>query len=226
MSEQSRRDLAQLLIPVIRWSPDRGFAEVRPLIDEALALGVGGFQLVGGEQDGVRALAKELQLKSRHPLLIAAELERGAGQQFAGATGLPPLAAITALGDTLFPSTSLVEGFQADLSETAHFLIRLRVIHPVLAVVVSGFILLVALRQFREAGRGPTSTLVLAVRGLVIAQLFLGGLNVILLAPVWMQLVHLLVADMIWAGVVILFGITLGEAAERSSDDAVHDPVK
>ncbi len=99
MSEQSRRDLAQLLIPVIRWSPDRGFAEVRPMIDEALALGVGGFQLLGGEQDGVRALAKELQLKSRHPLLIAAELERGAGQQFAGATGLPPLAAITALGD-------------------------------------------------------------------------------------------------------------------------------
>ncbi|HEY0930093.1 MAG TPA: glycoside hydrolase family 3 N-terminal domain-containing protein [Gemmatimonas sp.] len=99
MSEQSRRDLAQLLLPVIRWTPERGFAEARPLIDQALALGVGGFQLVGGEQDSVRALAKELQLKSRHPLLIAAELERGAGQQFASATGLPPLAAITALGD-------------------------------------------------------------------------------------------------------------------------------
>jgi beta-glucosidase-like glycosyl hydrolase len=99
MSEQSRRDLAQLLLPVIRWTPERGFTEARPLIDQALALGVGGFQLMGGEQDGVRALAKELQLKSRHPLLIAAVLERGAGQQFAGATGLPPLAAITALGD-------------------------------------------------------------------------------------------------------------------------------
>jgi beta-glucosidase len=47
----------------------------------------------------VRALAKELQLKSRHPLLIAADLERGAGQQFTGATGLPPLAAITSLDD-------------------------------------------------------------------------------------------------------------------------------
>lgn len=99
MSEQSRRDLAQLLIPVLRWTPSGGFAETRPLIEQALALGVGGFQLVGGEQDGVRALAKELQLKSRQPLLIAADLERGAGQQFAGATGLPPLAAITALDD-------------------------------------------------------------------------------------------------------------------------------
>ncbi len=95
----SPRDLAQLLIPVLRWSPGHGFGDERARIDEALAVGVGGFQLVGGEQDVVRALAKELQLKSRHPLLIAAELERGAGQQFTGATGLPPVAAIAALGD-------------------------------------------------------------------------------------------------------------------------------
>jgi len=99
MSEQSRRELAQLLIPVLRWSPSGGLADARPLIEQSLALGVGGFQLVGGQQDGVRALAKELQLKSRHPLLIAADLERGAGQQFTGATGLPPLAAITSLDD-------------------------------------------------------------------------------------------------------------------------------
>lgn len=93
------RSLAQLLIPVIRWSPGTGFTEERARIDAALELGVGGFQLIGGEQDAVRALAKELQLKSKIPLLIAAELERGAGQQFVGATGLPPVAAIVALGD-------------------------------------------------------------------------------------------------------------------------------
>ncbi len=94
-----RSDLAQLLVPVLHWTPGRGFAEERPRIEEALDLGVGGFQLVGGEQDVVRALAKELQMKSKHRLLIAAELERGAGQQFSGATGLPPVAAIVALGD-------------------------------------------------------------------------------------------------------------------------------
>ena len=94
-----RRDFAQLLVPAIPWNPGSGFADARPLIDEALALGVGGFLLQGGEQDVVRALAKELQLKSRHPLLIAANLERGAGQQFEGATGLPPVAAIAAIGD-------------------------------------------------------------------------------------------------------------------------------
>ena len=95
----SDRSLAQLLIPVIHWTPGRGFADERPRIDAALELGVGGFQLVGGEQDAVRTLAKELQQKSKVPLLIAAELERGAGQQFIGATGLPPVAAIVALGD-------------------------------------------------------------------------------------------------------------------------------
>ncbi|HYW29997.1 MAG TPA: glycoside hydrolase family 3 N-terminal domain-containing protein [Gemmatimonas sp.] len=99
MSEQTRRDLAGLLIPVITWETGTGFAGARPAIDASLGIGVGGFQLIGGEQDAVRVLAKELQLKSRHPLLIGAELERGAGQQFGGATGLPPLAAIAATGD-------------------------------------------------------------------------------------------------------------------------------
>lgn len=94
-----RRELAQLLIPAVPWKPGSGFADARPLINEALELGVGGFLLMGGEQDVVRALAKELQLKSRHPLLIAADLERGAGQQFDGATGLPPVAAIAAIND-------------------------------------------------------------------------------------------------------------------------------
>ena len=92
-------DVAQLLLPAIRWDPERGFDAAREDIERALALGVGGFILFGGEQEAVRALTKELRQRSRVPLLIAADLERGAGQQFAGATGLPPLAAIASLGD-------------------------------------------------------------------------------------------------------------------------------
>ena len=99
MNNSPREELAQLLIPAITWDNGSGFAGSRDAIDEALEMGVGGFQLVGGEQDAVRVLAKDLQLRSRNPLLIAAELERGAGQQFSGATGLPPLAAIAATGD-------------------------------------------------------------------------------------------------------------------------------
>jgi beta-glucosidase-like glycosyl hydrolase len=90
---------AQLLIPTIWWDEKTGFAGAKPRTDAALGLGVGGFILRGGEREAVRALTKELRQRSRIPLLMAADMERGAGQQFVGATGLPPLAAIASLGD-------------------------------------------------------------------------------------------------------------------------------
>lgn len=94
-------DLAQLLLPAVRWDAARGFADATADIERALALGVGGFIIFGGERDAVAALAAQLRAGSRHPLLIAADLERGAGQQFAGCTPLPPLAALGSLGDPL-----------------------------------------------------------------------------------------------------------------------------
>jgi beta-glucosidase-like glycosyl hydrolase len=92
--------VAQLLLPALRWDTTVGWEKERPLIEKGLQLGVGGFILFGGVEDAVRSLTKELRQRSRVPLLIGADLERGAGQQIAGATGLPPLAAIASLGDT------------------------------------------------------------------------------------------------------------------------------
>ena len=92
--------VAQLLLPALRWDTAVGWEKERPLIEKGLQLGVGGFILFGGVEDAVRSLTKELPQRSRVPLLIGADLERGAGQQIAGATGLPPLAAIASLGDT------------------------------------------------------------------------------------------------------------------------------
>jgi len=91
--------ITSLLIPSLHWAGTGGFDADRDLIDRALALGVGGFILYGGEVDAVRQLIKELRQRSTVPLLIAADMERGAGQQFTGATGLPPLAAIASLND-------------------------------------------------------------------------------------------------------------------------------
>lgn len=93
-------DFAKLLLPAIRWDASRGYETSRELIDLALDRGVGGFILFGGESDAVRALTAELRARSPFPLLIGADLERGAGQQFAGAIGLPPLAAIGSIGDS------------------------------------------------------------------------------------------------------------------------------
>lgn len=92
-------NVANLVIPAIHWDATRGYEGSRSLIERALQLEVGGFVLHGGDEEGVRQLAKELRRRSRIPLLIAAEMERGAGQQFAGATGLPPAAAIASLND-------------------------------------------------------------------------------------------------------------------------------
>jgi beta-glucosidase-like glycosyl hydrolase len=90
---------AELLLPAIRWNAESGYEPARVAIDHALELGVGGFILFGGPADKVREMTAELRRRSRTPLLIGADLERGAGQQFAGATGLPPLAAIGSLDD-------------------------------------------------------------------------------------------------------------------------------
>lgn len=93
-------DARELLLPAIRWDSNAGYDKERAAIEQALELGVGGFALFGGEAGEVAKLTSELRERSRIPLLIGSDLERGAGQQFRGATGLPPLAAIGYLDDT------------------------------------------------------------------------------------------------------------------------------
>jgi beta-glucosidase-like glycosyl hydrolase len=90
---------ARLLLPALRWDERSGFEHEQDRIDVAIERGVGGFVLFGGEASGVRALTSTLRSRCAHPLLIAADLERGAGQQFRGATALPPLAALGGLDD-------------------------------------------------------------------------------------------------------------------------------
>lgn len=89
----------RLLFPAIRWQDGSGYEAARDAIERGLTLGAGGFILYGGTSDAAAALIRELQERSPHPLLIAADLERGAGQQFVGATPFPPAAAIGALDD-------------------------------------------------------------------------------------------------------------------------------
>jgi heme a synthase len=118
--------------------------------------------------------------------------------------------AVAALGDPLFPATSLAHALQQDLSPTSHVLIRLRVIHPTLAAIVAMALIVLAPRLPVEGddarpGIGPGARVAL-LAGL---QAALGGLNVVLLAPVWLQLVHLLVADLLWIAVVLLAAAVL-----------------
>jgi len=90
--------LARLVFPALRWR-NGSFAHERARIDAALAAGVGGFILFGGTSEAVAALTLVLRDIAGRPLLIGADLERGAAQQVRGLTELPPPAALGVLDD-------------------------------------------------------------------------------------------------------------------------------
>lgn len=129
--------------------------------------------------------------------------------------------AVTALGDTLFPVQPTLEGglfahLKEDLSASAHFLARLRIVHPVVAVVVAaGLLWFSALfhdapRQIRRAAKTLTA--------LIWAQLAIGVINVLLAAPGWMQLLHLLTSQLVW----LWFLMLASELWERPASDSAQ----
>lgn len=86
-------------MPALRAAPDGGFGHEAARIADALDLGVGGFIIFGGTVESVRRLTADLFRRAGRPLLIASDLERGAGQQVTGQTQFPPPLALAALGD-------------------------------------------------------------------------------------------------------------------------------
>jgi cytochrome c oxidase assembly protein subunit 15 len=146
--------------------------------------------------------------------LAAAKRGRLLGMLAAGLVGLIAVGksgAVAALGDTLYPVKSLAEGFSVDLSTTSNLLIRLRVLHPALAILVGALLVFgvarVPLPTATPIGRlARTSVVVLAI-----ADVLAGFLNLWLLAPVWMQMVHLLMADLLWIALVLLAASALAK---------------
>jgi heme A synthase len=110
--------------------------------------------------------------------------------------------AVTALGDTLFPVASRAEGTALTFSDSAHIFVRLRIWHPALAVAVGLWVGMAACLAVRA--RPAVRPLALALVGLYAAQLGLGIVNVELLAPIGMQIAHLLLSDLVWIALVLL----------------------
>ncbi len=123
---------------------------------------------------------------------------------------------LAALGDTLFPASSLGQALAEDFSPTSGWLVHWRWMHPAIAFAASIFLIgLLASASARPAdktrqGAAPAagrwdnrrlSALVLLLLACVYA---LGVLDVALLAPVWVQVAHLLGADTLWAALVVL----------------------
>lgn len=124
--------------------------------------------------------------------------------------------AIAALGDTLFPVATFAEGWQQDISPTAHLFIRLRVWHPLVAVLVGGALiaatLAIVVNDRPRGARGAAGVSAI----LVLVQLGMGLANLALLAPIWMQLAHLLVADFLWIALVHLAATLRFGALQRA----------
>ena len=141
---------------------------------------------------GTGQMWNELRLRGRNALWAVIGL---AATLVVGVSG-----SLAALGDTLFPASSLRMAMEQDFAAASPWLLRLRGVHPVSAVIAGAFVLwLVA--QGRRAGAGRLATIVIGLLGF---QFALGLADVLLLAPVWMQIVHLLGADLYWVSLVTL----------------------
>jgi cytochrome c oxidase assembly protein subunit 15 len=111
---------------------------------------------------------------------------------------------IAALGVTLFPASSLAQGMAADIAPAANFLVRLRVLHPVLAACGGIYFAVAALVVALNSGDRVMRKVGFGLVAAVLIQVALGVVNLALLAPVWTQLTHLFVADVVWILLVIL----------------------
>jgi len=200
------------------------------LIEALIGAGLVLFELVAGDTSIARAIVIAIHLINTFILLGVLTLTawwasggasirwRGHGWwgwaiwgAFIGLLLLGASGAVTALGDTLFPASSLVEGWQQKFSPTAHFLVRLRLYHPLIAIILGIYIVL--LSGFFNAHRSTPTTRKFAklVTLLYFVQLGAGAINVVLLAPIWMQLLHLLLSDLILIGWVLFMAAAFSQ---------------
>jgi cytochrome c oxidase assembly protein subunit 15 len=202
------------------------------VMEAALGAGLVLFELVAGDASLARGFSTSAHLVNTFLLVAAMTLtldfawggprlavsgqgRRGAlvwgalgGALFVGVTG-----AIAALGDTLFPARSLAEGLAQDFSGSAHIFLRLRTIHPFAAGAFAVYVLVVTglLASARPSPRLSRRATWVSIS--VLAQVAAGLVNLLLLAPVSMQMLHLLLADGVWIALVLFGREALAEPA-------------
>ena len=206
------------------------------IVEALIGAGLVIFGLVEDNDSVARALYMSLHLVNTLLLTGAMTLTvwwarhppRGPGRSvsligllMAGAGGLvltSMMGAVTALGDTLYPVTEsgplvdmvamrLQEGYQVN-----HFLIRMRILHPAIAIVVAIWVVVVAAGVSVRGANAAARRWGAITAAIVSVQVLIGFANVALGAPGWMQLVHLGVAMVLWVSLV------LAAAAESSGD--------
>jgi heme A synthase len=206
----------------VRWAT--GFASLLMIVEALIGAVLVRLMLVGDNASAGRAVIMPLHLITTSGLLaflglsvwwsrsrvssVAADPKLARIAAFAGLLLLvvSGLGAITALGDTLYPVSpeAAAVTLSFDHPPEAHFLERLRVLHPVVALFASGVLIWLATRATEARHSRGSRLFSRSVLGLTVAQGGVGGLNVILSAPGWLQVLHLLLANLLWLSLVLL----------------------
>jgi protoheme IX farnesyltransferase len=129
--------------------------------------------------------------------------------------------ALTALGDTIFPARSLSEGLRQSFDPSAHFLIGVRKYHPLIAICAGLYLTVTAGRTMSSRPGPDVQRFGRALLILFLVQMGAGLVNLALLAPVALQLLHLLVADLIWVSLVLMAASALSEPAPALEDSSL-----
>lgn len=205
------------------------------LVEALIGAGLVLFELVAHDASAARAFSMSAHLVNTFLLLASLVLTawwatggapavlRGQGNvlrllgaAWVGALLIAVTGGVSALGDTLFPAGSLGEGLRQDLSPASHFLLRLRVLHPMFAVLFGCYAVFVAsyVNNFLRPSAW-TKKFGGALTAVFLLQIGAGILNVYLLAPVWLQLLHLLLADLFWLALVLTSASALAQTPAR-----------
>lgn len=128
------------------------------------------------------------------------------------------MGAVTALGDTLFPAESISFDLAKNFSPSNNFLIKLRVIHPIMAILTSSY-LFITIQVVMKRGLGKMVNMRGKwLKGVIMLQVLAGGFTILTLAPLFMQILHLFLADVFWISLV-LFALESLLIVERVSSD-------
>jgi heme A synthase len=194
------------------------------LLEAALGAGLVLFRLVDDDASVARALAMGAHLANTFLLLACLSWTLGAAQggwasgggrlrrtsglqwALAGLILVGISGAVAALGDTLYPPTSFRGAVERELSATGETLVNLRAAHPFLAVLVGGALLLSVKTIAERSSATSVRRRAAVVAALVGLQIVGGIVDVVLLAPIAMQLTHLLMADLLWIATALLYG--------------------
>ena len=126
---------------------------------------------------------------------------------------------LAALGDTLFPASSLGMALALDFSSASSWLVRWRWTHPGIAFASSFLLIWFLVRAARRRTAWDNRGLSALILLLLAAVYTLGLMDVILLAPLWVQVAHLLAADSLWAALVVLTARLTLEPLEQGLRD-------